>query len=75
MSLTLGPIIESLEPCNRRKSTAASIQRDPIEWYESAKASLHNAHASGDGVGEATVEFVSARDSLRGLFEAIWPGA
>ena len=74
-----GQILEDLERTGICPASPAQQPRDlppteVIEWYECAKDGLRRAHALDVGVPEAAAEYVAAREAMRRLFEALWPG-
>jgi len=71
MSLAIGNI-EDIAP--DADTGCRDIQAvDTTLRYDRAKAELRIAEARGDGVSEATAEFVAARQELRAVLEMIWP--
>lgn len=76
MTATFSIVLEQLEDqlVDGQGAVDDRFDGDVITRYECAKAGLRDAHACGEGVREATAEFVSARKALRTVLEAFWPG-
>ena len=78
MSSSFGLFLEKLEyidavPHAKTPSMTAS-NVSPLVRYDRAKLDLHDAYTEGTTQPDDIAKFIDARNDLRHVLEAIWPG-